>query len=106
MSSIGRSRTRESLAEAILFPNRRIEQGYQSTSVLTTDGRLLNGIVRGKPPEGNMELQISADQIQTIAADEIEQQKPSEVSIMPGGLKDLLTAQELADLISLLEAAQ
>jgi len=106
LSSIGRSRTREALVEAVLFPSRRIEQGYQSTSVLTTDGRLLNGIVRGKSPEGNLELQISADQIQAIAADEIEQQKPSEVSIMPGGLKELLTPQELADLISLLEAAQ
>lgn len=106
LTQIGRSRTREALAEAILFPSRRIEQGYQSTSVLTTDGRLLNGIVKSRTLEGSLELQISADQLQTIAADEIEQQKPSEISIMPGGLQELLTLQELADLITLLEAAQ
>ena len=106
LTRIGRSRTREALMEAILFPSQRIEQGYQSMQVLTVDGQVFNGLVIGGWPADNLELRITADRVETLTADQIEQIQPSDVSIMPGGMLELLSRQELADLLSLLEAAQ
>lgn len=105
LSKIGRSRTREALLEAILFPNERIEQGFQATQVLTIDGRIVNGIPSARPSDQNLELRVSADQVVSIPLEEIEEARPSDISIMPGGMLELLSQQELADLLSLLEAA-
>jgi predicted transcriptional regulator len=48
LSKIGSARTAEALLEAILFPSQRIEQGFETVSVLIDDGRVLNGIVTAK----------------------------------------------------------
>ena len=105
LSRIGSSRTVEAMLEAILFPSQRIEQGFDTQQIVTVDGRVLNGIVIQQ--NGNsISLRTSADRIETVALEEIEQQRPGELSIMPAGMMELLSDQELADLISLLKAAR
>jgi putative heme-binding domain-containing protein len=105
LSRIGSSRTREALLEAIVMPSQRIEQGYDTLAVLTVDGRLVNGLVVSRDAD-QIQLRVSADKVETIPTVEIESQRPSSVSIMPGGMLDLLSRQELADLLSLLEASK
>jgi putative membrane-bound dehydrogenase-like protein len=106
LTRIGSSRTRESLLEAILFPSQRIEQGFQSTQVLTVDGRVFHGIVSEGRSDELLELTVAADRRELIPVESIEEIRPSEVSVMPAGMLELLTRQELADLLSLLEAAR
>jgi putative heme-binding domain-containing protein len=106
LTRIGASRTREALLEAILYPNQRIEQGFQSTQVLTVDGRVVHGIPTAKSSESLIELRVSADRVESIPQAEVEEIKPSDISIMPGGMAELLSPQELSDLLSLLEAAR
>jgi len=106
LSTIGNSRSRAALLEGILFPNARLEQGYRTTKILTVDGRVYTGLVGKQVDANSFLLQISADQSVVIRHDEIELQEPGTVSIMPSGIGDVLTPQELADLLAILEAAR
>jgi putative heme-binding domain-containing protein len=105
LSRIGGSRTREAILEAVLFPSQRIEQGYDTTRILTADGRVLNGIVLSRT-DSQTSLRVSADKVEVVQNEDIEELRGSEVSIMPAGMLELLSLQELADLLSLLEASK
>ena len=105
LTRIGASRTSEALLEAILFPSARQEQSYQSVRVLTVDGRVHVGLVRDETSE-SIGLQLDGERAITLSRDEIEQVTPSDVSLMPSGIAELLSAQELADLLALLRAAK
>ncbi len=106
LSRIGGSRTRRALLEAILFPSARLEQSYQPTRVLTLDGQVYNGIVKNTSTSKTLELQLAADKTISIPTSEIERQEASQVSIMPAGMHELLTPDELADLLALLESGK
>ncbi len=106
LTRIGSSRTRRALLEAILFPSARLEQSYQPARVLTLDGQVYNGLVKNSSNSQSLVLQLSADKTITVATSEIERQEPSAVSIMPAGMLELLTIEELADLIALLESGK
>ena len=106
LTRIGSSRTRRALLEAILFPSARLEQSYQPVRVLTLDGQVYNGIVRNSSNAKTLDLQLTADKTISIPKSEIELQEPSQVSIMPAGMQELLTIDELADLLALLESGK
>jgi putative membrane-bound dehydrogenase-like protein len=106
LSRIGGSRTRRALLEAILFPSARLEQSYQPTRVLTLDGQVYNGIIKNTSNSKTLDLQLAADKAISLATSEIERQEPSQVSIMPAGMHELLTPDELSDLIALLESGK
>ena len=106
LSRIGSSRTRRALLEAVLFPSARLEQSYQPTRILTLDGQVYNGIVKNTSNASTLDLQLTADKTISLATAEIERQEPSQVSIMPAGMLELLTADELADLLALLESGK
>lgn len=105
LSQIGRSRGRRELLEAILFPSARLEQGYRSVKVRTTDGEVLIGLVREDTPD-RLVMQVAADRQAVVQRSEIEAQEPSTTSIMPAGLERQLSRQELADLLAFLENAK
>ncbi|WP_372719765.1 HEAT repeat domain-containing protein [Novipirellula sp.] len=105
LTRIGASRTAEALMEAILFPSARQEQSYQGLHILTIDGQVFNGLLGARTGEG-LELHLTADRTVRLDHRDIEQSKPSEISIMPAGLADQLTNQELSDLMALLRAAK
>lgn len=106
LTRIGASRTRRALLEAIMFPSARLEQSYQPTKVLTHDGQVYNGLVKKQSTNKQLELQLTVDKSIGIKMEEIAQQEPSQVSIMPAGVVELLTTDELSDLLALLESAK
>jgi putative heme-binding domain-containing protein len=105
LSQIGRTRSRRDLIEAIAFPSARLEQSYRSTKVRTHDGEVINGLIVATTDQ-SIALQVAADRRITVQRDEIEASEPSTISIMPAGLDQQLTRQELADLIAFLENAK
>lgn len=105
LSQIGRTRSRRDLIEAIAFPSARLEQSYRSTKIQTREGEILNGLIVAQTPQ-SITLQIAADRRITVQREEIEASEPSSISIMPAGLDQQLTRQELADLIAFLENAK
>ena len=102
LTRIGESRTRRDLLAAIVYPSARIEQGYRSMTILTADGRILEGLVRSRS-QGVVELACGVDKICRVTEDMIDQQKPSDVSLMPRGLDRQLSDAELADLLAFLQ---
>ena len=105
LTRIGRSRTRRDLVEAILFPSARLEQSYQPTRILTTDGKVFNGLIANQTAT-TLELICGANERCFVAVEDIELREPSPVSVMPAGLEQVLTVEQLADLISFLESAR
>lgn len=105
LTRIGRSRTKEALLRAIMFPSERQEQSYQSKLVITLQGNAYSGLIVAEDSRG-VELQLDAKRRMRIPRDEIETISPSSVSLMPRGLHEQLTRRELADLLALLESAK
>ena len=105
LTRIGNSRTPEALLEAILFPSSRLEQSYRSTQVITVDGQVYNGLVEHRR-DGLVRLRLDADRTVDLRLDAIDLERSSDISVMPSGLDELLTPQELADLLSLLQSAK
>ncbi len=105
LTRIGAIRTDCDLLEAIVEPSASFVRSYEPLTVATTDGRVLNGLLK-RDDGREVVLATGADQEVRIPRDQVEEMKPGEVSVMPAGLESQLTAQELADLIAFLKAAR
>ena len=75
------------LVEAILHPSKRIRKGYESSTILTTDGRTITGRVLKRDEKG-VTIQEATGQFISIGEDEIEQTRSEVISTMPAGLAD------------------
>jgi putative heme-binding domain-containing protein len=90
------------LLQNIVDPSAAVPREYRVHTVITTDGRLLNGVVPEETTR-TVTLQTPTERIVLDRAD-IEEIKPTSVSMMPEGLLDALTAEERRDLIAYLSA--
>ena len=102
LSGIGTARSERDLLESILFPSLTFVRNYEPAAVLTVDGQIYNGVIRESSDDG-VTLQLDANKSMQIPADEIEETRFSDVSIMPAGLEKQLTPQQLADLVKYLK---
>lgn len=105
LSNIGAVRSERDLLEAILFPSASFVRSYEPITVHTDDGKVLNGILKVDGSE-EIELTISATEEARIRRDRIAELLPGTVSIMPAGLDQQLTLQELADLVVFLKSSR
>lgn len=82
-------------AESILLPSKVISKGYESTVVITDQGRLITGLLVDQDDQ-RLVLRDIADVDKTIVieADAIDDLMTSPVSIMPGGLINSLAGRE------------
>lgn len=90
------------LLENVLDPSAVINRDYKLTLVLTTDGRLLSGIVQ-EHPGGALAVQTPTQRI-FLTKDDIERLQPSDVSMMPEGALDKLSREEIRDLVAYLKS--
>jgi putative heme-binding domain-containing protein len=100
LESIGASAPVDYLFASLFQPDKAIKEGYHSTVVATTDGRIVSGI-KVRQTDRELVLRDAEGQEVAIAADAIEGQKPGG-SLMPAGLADSLTRDELIDLVRFL----
>lgn len=89
--------SRDDLFRAIYDPSRDIPDRYRSLTILTTEGEVLTGIPVYDSVDGVILATVSGESVR-VKKDEIEQRRPAEQSLMPVGLIDALTPQQLADL--------
>jgi putative membrane-bound dehydrogenase-like protein len=93
------NRTADAIYVAVLDPNRAVEDKYLQYNIVTTDGRLLSGIVSEE--SGNSVALIAADgQRHSVLRNQIEEFRSSGKSLMPEGVEKLMTPQELADVVT------
>ena len=102
LSTIGKSMTRERLVQSLVDPSREIAPQFTSYSILKHDGELLTGIHIGDEVDGRMRYVDPKGTVFYVHPNEVEQRQPSSQSIMPEGLVDQLTQQELRDLVAFL----
>jgi len=100
--SVGGSSQPDYLVEALLDPSAKLKEGFTTTTVLTDEGEIINGISLGKNDDG-LRLRLSDGKEVQIANEAIEQTKPGK-SLMPEGLLDSLPQQELVDLLTFMSA--
>ncbi len=101
LASVGLKYGGKELLYHIQYPSGGINYNFVAHSFLLDDGRLLNGLVVDRK-EGQITIGIATGQLLHFAADEVEEERPQSVSLMPEGLVANLSTQELADLIEYL----
>lgn len=100
----GRFQKKE-LLEAILWPSRTIAEQYQNTIIETNEGAVFSGLI---VREDALKVVLRPGEVERpieIAKAEIKEQQTSKVSMMPEGLIDGLTQEQIADLLAFLQSA-
>jgi putative membrane-bound dehydrogenase-like protein len=105
LQGIGKRRTERDLIESILFPSASLVQSYESWTVVTDDGRSLNGVLLEDKPDEIL-LVEGVDKTHRLPRGAIEEMHRSSLSIMPAGLDKILSDQQLADLVAYLKSLQ
>ncbi len=105
LTRIGQVRTERDLLEAILFPSASFVRSYEPVIVSARDGEEYSGVLR-KDAADEVILATGPGAQVRLARSDIAASRPGKVSVMPQGLDQQLTVQELADLLSFLKATR
>ena len=89
------------MLENIVSPNSSVAKDYQMSIIRTTDGRVITGLLESQSNRGV--TIVNASGRQSVPADEIEETRLSDVSVMPTGLLDNLTERQVRDLIGFIQ---
>ena len=106
LTGVGRRFNARNLLESIIEPSKVISDQYTATVFLTTEGRQIIGRVVNL---GGDRLQINENMLHPgkltgVRRDEIEEMFTSKTSMMPSGLVDNLTRDEILDLMAYLQS--
>lgn len=89
------------LSEDILWPDRNVDEAFRMTILLLDSGESVSGLVSDRTAESLLFTDQSGKQ-RRILLSEIEQEKLSKLSLMPGNFDELMTDAEFASLIGYL----
>jgi putative heme-binding domain-containing protein len=87
----------------IIDPSAVIREGYQQYNVTSADGRILAGLLAENTPEKVTMLDARGVRT-TLRRKEIESLTRSDASLMPEGILDELSDQQIRDLIAYLRS--
>lgn len=89
----------------IVGPSLEVREGYQSYALLNDSGQLLTGFIE-QDSHDQVTLRAVDGLSYTIERDRIESMKPQPQSLMPEGLLDNLSEQQIRDLFAYLRSSQ
>ena len=105
LTGLGTTLSGERIVEELIWPNRQVKEGFTSLRVITRDGKVLQGYerkTRQSEAEGGLALfDPQAQRLIVLNSDDVDTVQKS-TSVMPEGLTNLLTDQQLSDLIAFL----
>jgi putative membrane-bound dehydrogenase-like protein len=101
LSEIGSKLPKEALFEAIINPNAGISMGFETTQLETKSGTVALGIVRSDTNE-DLVLALPGGATANFTKREISKREKLPTSLMPSGLNQALTQQDLVDLVGYL----
>src|SRR6267143_632329 len=97
--------TRRDILESIIEPSKVVSEQYQNTALILKNGDDVSGRVI---EENSRKLVLIIDPLkqtqQEIQKSDIKERQPSKVSPMPEGLVNILTKEEILDLLAYLES--
>ncbi|MGA0039568.1 MAG: PVC-type heme-binding CxxCH protein [Pirellulales bacterium] len=97
LTAIGASSPLDYVIDSVLHPAKNVKEGYNTLVVLTSDGRVITGIPVSRTEE-ELVLRTAEDKTVSIRTADVDEESPG-ASLMPQGLVDNLSRQELADLV-------
>jgi putative heme-binding domain-containing protein len=102
LAGVTRRLTRDQLADAILQPSKEVAERFRATEVETHSGTAYSGFVT----EQSAQRLVIATQTQiiTVSTAEVESIQPLSSSLMPEGLLNQNSRQEIIDLLAFLNA--
>ena len=105
LNSAGSKYSERDLLEAIIEPSKVLSDQYQDHTVFVEDGDVFTGRLVS---ESEKEIVIETDRVagttEKIARQNVETLRPSSVSPMPAGLANVLTKEEILDLVAYIKA--
>ena len=104
LKKIGAEKDRDYLLEAIVAPNARIAENFESVIVVTSEGRVITGVKRAED-DRTLTLITAEGQGIVIPKDEIEDRAAGK-SAMPEELVEHLSRRDVRDLVEYLAAQQ
>ncbi len=87
------------MLESILFPDATLARDYETHALETTDGRTLVGLIRRHDPAGLVFVSAAGEE-QTLPPAQVVARRQLATSLMPAGLEQTFTEQELLDLVA------
>ncbi len=101
LSEIGSKLSKEGEYLAILHPDAGISFGYETSEVKLKDGTMLTGIISSKT-ETDLQMKFPGGVVQNYKMSDVKSMKTTETSMMPSGLQESMSTQELVDLVDYL----
>jgi len=92
------SRSVDRLLEDLLIPDRNVDRAFRTTSFLMEDGRVVVGLVVEESAEATRVVESNGKAL-ILDPDAVEQRRDNGRSLMPGNMHEVLTREELGDLI-------
>jgi cytochrome c oxidase cbb3-type subunit 3 len=112
LTAVGGSRTRAAMIDSVRNPSRRLAWGlteatkefpqeYETITVVTADGKKIKGVARN---EDNFSVQMidASEQIYLLEKDKLRSFQKSRESMMPTYTRELLSDQDLDDIVAYL----
>jgi putative heme-binding domain-containing protein len=101
MGQIGSIMNRDQIVESILKPNASISQGFASVQITTNDGKFFMGFVTAESAD-ELTIRDITGSATKLEKKNIKERKELETSMMPSGLANSLSYEELASLVNFL----
>ena len=95
----------DNLLLAVVNPSAEVREGFETYQVFTVDGRTLSGFIADQD-KNVIVLRTAEGQTFTIARDQIDEMEKSPKSLMPDGVLDTLSEQQVRDLFAYLRSTQ
>ena len=100
-----RNQPKESILLHIVIPEQEVAPNFAAYDCVTTDGRTLSGIMTADTP-ASITLRQALGIEETIPRENVKRLQASRYSLMPPGLEQAMSKQELADLLAYLRGEQ
>ncbi|OAI53640.1 hypothetical protein AYO47_04410 [Planctomyces sp. SCGC AG-212-M04] len=100
LSEIAKTKTRDYLLEAVVDPNAKIAEGFETAVFAMADGRILSGVVRGED-EKTFRIVTPTGESITIEKDQVDDRAKGQ-SGMPADIMKQISRRELRDVVEYL----
>ncbi len=101
LSEIGSKLPKEALFDSIINPNAGVSMGFETAQIQTKDGTVAIGIVRSETND-EVVLALPGGATNKFSKREIAKREKLPTSLMPSGLNQALSQQDLVDLVEYL----
>jgi putative membrane-bound dehydrogenase-like protein len=105
LTTIGTVRTERDLLEAVIYPSASFVRSYEPFLVTTKSDESYSGVIRKDAPDEVVVATGATTEVGIPRADIVDM-RPGTVSIMPAGFEQLLSRQELTDLLAFLKSTK